>query len=99
MQLICALISAYAKSRFSHDVAYIFCQQTAISPQRQAEEEKPAISTRKVDESRLSPMDEIFLRNTNSYQPKMTSHYKEMEDNDEKFDETWPSSERPSSMK
>ena len=77
----------------------IFYQQTAISPQRQPGEEKPTGTTRNVDESRLSPMDEIFLRNTNIYQPKMTSHHNEVEDNDEKFDETWPSSERPSSMR
>ena len=44
-------------------------------------------------------MDEIFLRNTNSFQPKTTSLYIEADDDDEKFDESWPSSERPSSMK
>ena len=73
-----------------------FCVlQTAISPSRQPEERV----SKNVEDNRLSPMDEIFLRNTNSFQPKMTLQYHDADDNDEKFDESWPSSERPSSMK
>ena len=79
----------------SASTGYIF--QTSISPSRQATE---SMISKNVEESRLSPMDEIFLRNTNSFQPKMTSHYIEADDGDDgKFDESWPSSERPSSMK
>lgn len=46
------------------------------------------------DNGKINPVDEMFLRGTNMYQTKPGSHDVEDEVN---FDETWPSSERPSS--
>jgi len=71
----------------------MFLLQTSLHPSQLDESECREEENKYYDDEKVGRMNEVFLKETNTYQPDTVHH--DISDGVD-FDESWPTSEKPS---